>query len=150
MSSAWYRNRWPWLLISGPAAVLVAGAITLWIAFASADGLVAEDYYKQGMAINKVLAREERARVLGISTEVRLSSSTISVELKGAAPEAIFVHLAHATRAGNDERLRLVPLRPGFYEAELPPLPPGRWRIVIEDPRATWRVVAGPVMREGA
>ena len=61
MSLPWYRHRWPWLLLSGPAAVLAAGAVTAWIAFASADGLVAEDYYKQGMAINKVLAREEHA-----------------------------------------------------------------------------------------
>ena len=34
----WYRERWPWILMSGPAAVIVAGAITTWIAFASADG----------------------------------------------------------------------------------------------------------------
>jgi hypothetical protein len=39
----WYRERWPWLLMSGPAAVLLAGAVTTWIAFASADGLEAED-----------------------------------------------------------------------------------------------------------
>ena len=43
----WYREPWPWLLMAGPATVLVAGAATTWIAFASADGLVAEDYYKQ-------------------------------------------------------------------------------------------------------
>jgi hypothetical protein len=24
---------------------------------------------------------------------------------------------------------------------ELPPLPAGRWRATIEDPRATWRIV---------
>lgn len=40
----WYRHRWPWLLMAGPGTVLVAGAITTWIAFASADGLVADDY----------------------------------------------------------------------------------------------------------
>ena len=62
----WYRSPWPWLLMSGPAVVLVAGAITTWIAFASADGLVAEDYYKQGLGINKVLAREEAARSRGL------------------------------------------------------------------------------------
>ena len=51
----WYRDPWPWILMAGPAAVVVAGAITLWIAFASADGLVAGDYYKQGLAINQVI-----------------------------------------------------------------------------------------------
>lgn len=136
----WYREPWPWLLIAGPAAVLVAGAATTWIAFASADGLVAEDYYKQGMGINRRLAREEEARRLGISAEVRLAADSLEVRLHGAAPEALFVHLAHATRAGHDVRLRLV--RAGdAYQALLPALPPGRWRIAIDDPRGAWRVV---------
>jgi hypothetical protein len=141
MNKPWYRQPWPWLLMSGPAAVLVAGAITTWIAFASADGLVADDYYKQGVGINRVLAREAKAQQLGISAEIAFNSSTISIHLRGQAPEALFVHLAHATRAGHDQRLRLAPTAPGVYEAELPPLPAGRWRIVIEDPRASWRIV---------
>jgi hypothetical protein len=31
-----------WLLISGPAAVVVAGLLTAWIAFATADPVVGE------------------------------------------------------------------------------------------------------------
>ena len=135
----WYRQRWPWLIMAGPLAVLVAGVVTTWIAFASADGLVAEDYYKQGMGINRRLAREEAARAQGISAQVELSSG-LTVTLQGAAPEALFVHLAHATRAGHDGRLR-VGRSGGKYGAELPPLPPGRWHIAIEDPRGTWRLV---------
>jgi hypothetical protein len=137
----WYRERWPWLLMAGPAAVLVAGAVTTWLAFASADGLVAEDYYKQGLTINRLLAREEEARRLGISGEIRLDGGTLSVVLRGAKPEALFVHLAHSTRAGYDVRLRLVPVQGGGYAAALPPMPPGRWRVVIEDPRGSWRIL---------
>ena len=140
MTKPWYRERWPWLLMSGPAAVLVAGAVTAWIAFASSDGLVAEDYYKQGLGINRLLAREDAARKLGITAQVSLSGEA-RVLLRGAKPEVIFMHLAHATRAGHDLRLRLVPLGDGVYGAELPPLPPGRWRIAIEDPRGTWRIL---------
>lgn len=141
----WYRERWPWLLMAGPLAVLVAGAVTTWIAFASADGLVADDYYKQGLGINRRLAREDAARRLGVSGEVRIEPGKLTVVLRGAAPEALFVHLAHATRAGHDLRLRLTPGVAGFYEADLPALPAGRWRIAIEDPRGAWRLV-----KEGA
>ena len=140
MNTPWYREPWPWLLMAGPAAVIVAGAATIWIAVASADGLVAEDYYRQGLAINKVLAREEAARRRGISAEVVLESGKLQVVLKGEKPEALFAHLAHATRAGHDMRLRLAPAGAGVYEAALPPLPAGRWRIVIEDPGSTWRI----------
>lgn len=141
MRKPWYRQLWPWLLISGPAAVLVAGAVTTWLAFASADGLVAEDYYRQGLAINKVLAREEAARRLGISADLELQGDRIRITLRNQSPEALFVHLAHATRAGHDQRLRLARTPSGVYEAGLEALPAGRWHIVIEDPRGAWRIV---------
>jgi len=139
-SIQWYRQRWPWLLMLGPGAVLVAGAVTTWIAFASADGLVVDDYYKQGLAVNRVLAKEEEAKRLGISADVRLGGGEIAVRLAGQHPPALFVQLAHATRAGLDVRLRLAPGADGAYRAELAPLAPGRWQIVIEDPRGSWRL----------
>jgi hypothetical protein len=127
--------------MSGPAAVLVAGGVTMWIAFASADSLVAEDYYRQGLGINRVLAREDAARKMGLDAQVSLRDGKITIDLKGQEPEALFVHLAHATRAGYDQRLRLAPVRAGVYEAALPPLAPGHWHLTIEDPRGAWRIV---------
>ena len=140
MNMPWYREPWPWLLMSGPLAVLVAGGFTSWIAFSSVDGLVAEDYYKQGLAVNRVLAKEEEARHLGLSAEVRIAEGKIAVQLAGQHPPALFVRLAHATRSGHDVRLRLAPAAGGGYEAELPPLAAGRWQVVIEDPLGSWRI----------
>ena len=40
----WYREPWPWIVIAGPAAVAVAGAITIWLAVNNADDLVIDDY----------------------------------------------------------------------------------------------------------
>jgi len=137
----WYREPWPWILMAGPAAVLVAGAVTTWIAFASADGLVADDYYKRGLAINQDLKRERLAAERGIAARVSVSAGRLRVDLTGAAPEALFAQLAHATRAGYDQRLRLAQAAPGRYETELPPLPPGRWRLVLQDPRGEWRIL---------
>jgi hypothetical protein len=136
----WYRHRWPWLLMLGPGTVLVAGGVTAWLAFASADGLVTDDYYRQGLAVNRVLAREDEARRLGISAEVRIGAGEIAVRLAGQHPPALFVRLAHATRAGLDVRLRLAPQPDGAYRAELAPLAPGHWQIVIEDARGSWRI----------
>lgn len=140
-SKPWYREPWPWILMSGPAAVVVAGAATMWIAFASADGVVAGDYYKRGLAINQDLQREQRAAQRAIGAEVRLESGKVRVRLTGAAPEALFGLLVHATRAGHDQRLRLARTAPGLYETEMPTLPAGRWSLVLEDPRREWRLV---------
>jgi uncharacterized protein len=137
----WYREPWPWILMSGPAAVLVAGAATIWIAFASADGLVAGDYYKRGLAINQDLQREKTAEQRSISAEVRLESGKVRVRLSGADPQALVCQLVHATRAGFDRRLRLEKVAPGLYESELRALPLGRWHVVLEDPRREWRLV---------
>ena len=137
----WYREPWPWILMSGPAAVIVAGAITTWIAVATSDGLVADDYYKRGLAVNAVLGREQAARRLGISAAIERAAGRIRVRLSGVHPDALFLQLAHATRAGNDLRLRLAPAGGGAYEAALPALAPGHWRLIIEDPRGEWRIV---------
>ncbi|MFZ1910379.1 MAG: FixH family protein, partial [Burkholderiales bacterium] len=66
----WYREPWPWLLIAGPAAVVVASFYTLYLAIVSADGLVDGDYYKDGLAINRVLAREDAAERLDMAARI--------------------------------------------------------------------------------
>ncbi|MDX1375495.1 MAG: FixH family protein [Burkholderiales bacterium] len=139
----WYREPWPWILMAGPAAVVVAGIVTVWLAVSSADGLVAEDYYRQGLAINRVIEREEAARQLGLVARLEPAPGRLVLSLAGAPavqPSALFVQLAHATRAGHDLRLRLARAADGRYEAALPALPPGRWRVSIEDPQASWRI----------
>ena len=57
--AAWWRHGHVWLLIAGPAAVVVASLFTAWIAANGQDPLVAEDYYRRGLEMNKTLAREK-------------------------------------------------------------------------------------------
>ena len=47
----WYRHGWVWFLAGIPASAIIAGSITIWIAVSTADSLVADDYYKEGLAI---------------------------------------------------------------------------------------------------
>ncbi len=145
-TTPWYRERWPWILMSGPAAVIVAGAITTWIAFATSDGLVADDYYKRGLGINAVLKREQAAAQRGIDASVELvgggtTDGQVLVRLRGAEPPVLFLSLVHATRAGHDVRLRLERGSDGNYRTALPPLAAGHWRAVVDDARGEWRVV---------
>jgi len=57
-SKPWWKYGHVWLLISGPAVVVVAGFVTLWIALSRPDPVVDEDYYRKGLEINKQLAHE--------------------------------------------------------------------------------------------
>ena len=60
-SEPWWKFGHVWLIISGPAAVVVAGFATLYLAIATPDPVVAEDYYRKGIEINKTLAERDRA-----------------------------------------------------------------------------------------
>ena len=57
----WWRFPLVWMVIAGPAAVVVAGIATVWIAVRTPDPVVAEDYYRRGMQINKTLADQRKA-----------------------------------------------------------------------------------------
>lgn len=54
----WWRHGMVWMLIGGPAVVVVASVVTLVLAVRTPDPLVAEDYYRKGIEINKTLAQE--------------------------------------------------------------------------------------------
>ena len=54
--AAWWRHGHVWLLIAGPAAVVVASLFTAWLAAHGQDPVVAQDYYRQGVEMNKTLA----------------------------------------------------------------------------------------------
>lgn len=51
----WWRFPLVWMVIAGPAIVVVAGFATLWIAVRSPDPVVAPDYYRRGIEINQTL-----------------------------------------------------------------------------------------------
>jgi hypothetical protein len=152
-SQPWYREPWPWLLMAGPASVLVAGAITTWIAFATSDGLVAQDYYKQGLAVNKVLKREDAAARMHLAATVEFAPDfrRVAVSLLGTEPEALTLRLTHSTFSGHDLALRLARTGSGRYEAAVPrTMPPGRWNVFVEPPGGDWRLAGAWPGREAS
>jgi hypothetical protein len=71
----WWKYAHVWLIIAGPVAVIIAGFITLAIAIRVPDPVVAEDYYRRGLNINKTLADEE-ARKLAPAMQSRNHAAT--------------------------------------------------------------------------
>jgi hypothetical protein len=58
-SQPWWKYGHVWLVIAGPAVVVVAALVTAWLAMRSPDPVVAEDYYRRGVEINKTLAKNK-------------------------------------------------------------------------------------------
>lgn len=140
----WYREPWPWILMSGPAAAILAGFVTLGYAIRYQDALVTDDYYKQGLAINRTLAREQTAVTLGVEAKLMFAGdgSGVRVYLNGREelPAQLVLRFAHATRAGLDQRIDVVRVPGGWYEGRLVPMNDGKWKVMLEDQAGSWRV----------
>jgi hypothetical protein len=57
----WYRHAWPWLLMIPPAAAVIGGSLTLYLAVTRPDTLVRRDCIKDGVTM--VCGEEARQRL---------------------------------------------------------------------------------------
>jgi len=142
LDKPWYREPWPWILMAGPAAVIVAGAFTMALAFRTEDGLVADDYYKRGLAINQVLRRDDRARELDLRAVVSFSGARVRVVLRDGkeTPAELRIRLIHPTRSGQDQSVTLHATARGVYEGRSARVNNEARRLVLEDTGSTWRL----------
>lgn len=143
----WYKHPLVWMLIAIPAAAVVAGFITLWLAITTSDGLVVDDYYKQGLAINKSLKRDIEASSDHLSAElsVLVEQRLVNLDLnKGQLadyPDSLELLLRHATRGDSDATIELAHGQGSQYIGYLKsPLPAGAWYIELGN--ADWRLNA--------
>jgi hypothetical protein len=127
--------------MSGPAIAVVASFASLAIALATDDGLVADDYYKQGLAVNQVLRRDARARELHLAATANLAGDEVRITLRGASEifPQLRLRLIHPTRSGRDQ---MVVLRASgqVYEGRFVPPNAGPRLMVLEDAGSTWRL----------
>lgn len=147
-ATPWYRNGWVWFLIGIPGSAVIAGSITILIAVRTADSLVADDYYKEGRAINQRLEKDDQALARGISlrSSVKKSAGGHRIEVQFAAkagvmaPESIHLLLSHPTFNQRDIQATLVKSGASSYTTEVPGLAAGKWYAQLEDNESIWRI----------
>lgn len=146
-SMPWYKYPFVWFALSIPATAVFAGIGMIYLAVSTDDGLVADDYYKQGMAINKNLDRERKAAELGLSASVEYDREIgrFMLKLKSGDlevyPDSLLFSIEHATRAGSDHELVLFHGQGEQYVGYIKqPIADGIWHVeVLAD---EWRVGA--------
>ena len=84
-SLPWWRYGHVWLVLAGPLIVVVACFVTAFIAIRHPDPVLAQDYYRRGLNINKALA-EQKALQLAPALETRNHVATPKPELRSAQP----------------------------------------------------------------
>ena len=142
----WYREPWVWLLIALPLSAVIGGAYTAWLAVKTSDGLVTEDYYKQGLAVSETLSRNRHADELGISAGMRLTSDTVSLKLSSTSqewkpPKQLLLTLSHPTRAGLDQS-SVLQFAGERYVGSIRVPASGHWLVLVEDEAKTWRILS--------
>ena len=140
----WYRYPWTWFLIAVPFLTIVACIVTIVLAVKSEDGLVSDDYYKDGLMINQSLDRDRKAAELGLSSFVGLLPGDRSLVLQvngGAVDMPLKLVFLHATRKEHDQSFEVSALsKDGQARIDIEPLIPGKWYVQLDSESGTWRL----------
>jgi hypothetical protein len=76
-SSPWWKFGHVWLVIAGPAVVVVAGFFTLFLALRWPDPVVADDYYRKGIDINKTLESNSGSLTPAVQARNHAATGTV-------------------------------------------------------------------------
>ena len=138
----WYKQGWPWALITIPLLTVIACGVTIYIAFNTDDSLVKDNYYKEGLAINQSIERVELAQNISLiaNIEIDAESKLIHLNLQSSQtlPTRLVVEFFHPTLETKDQSFELESLSGGDYVAELTGLEDAYWHVSIEDDSKTW------------
>ena len=104
----WHKYPLVWMMIAIPFSAVIMGVVMIWLAIDTDDGLVADDYYKQGLEINRVIERDKKAAELALSAIIEFDNSARIIRVqfdKGlleSYPKSLPLQLQHATRENSD------------------------------------------------
>jgi len=110
----WYKQFWPWFIFSLPASAVLAGIFTIVIAIQKSDSLVDDNYYRQGMAINRDLHSQKLAGELGLSasfsthSERKILFVNLAARSDWVSPPMLLLRLSHPFDSEQDMELPLI------------------------------------------
>jgi uncharacterized protein len=133
----WYVQPWVWLLIALPATAVIGSMVSLYLAVTTSDGLVVDDYYTRGKAINRDLARDRAAQNhrLEARFDIDMAGNRVRLTLESqdyVPPREVKLSFLHPTRPHHDQHVMLEQVGEGQYAAGIGELGRGKWYIQLE------------------
>jgi len=132
-----------------PGLAVVGGIFTAYLALTTNHALVIDEYWREGKAINRSLAKEAHAQALGLQLRLVPTPEGLQVKVADAqgrpwsSPSPVRVQWIHPTLAGRDRQAFAQPLGDGEYLASHFKWPDeGRWQVMVEDAGGAWRAKA--------
>jgi len=141
----WYKQFWPWFLIALPLSVVIASIVTINIAIETDDGLVSDDYYKEGLAIHKDADSAAKASALGIAGTLAYDADTGAITLMLEKPlqgdgTGLSLEVTHPTVSNQDQSIQLSRLDDSRFAGRVEPLGPANWKLALRPADRSWRV----------
>ncbi len=145
MSKPWYKQFWPWFLMSLPFSVIIAMIITLIIADSYGDNpMVVDNYYKKGRGINAEVEKIQAAQQLGIELLYTQTNREFTIRFNSGQPDqltALTVSFYHATQAEKDFSQVLTADAQGVFRGKLPETAEqGKFTITVVPYTRAWRL----------
>jgi hypothetical protein len=143
----WYRQFWPWYIIGLLFLGVFGSGVLVISAIDHQDPIVVDDYYKEGLAINRTLDRQRAAVAMGLQAQADFDASkgVLSVRLSAkheiTAP-TLKLFFMHATLANRDYHVKLTRQGADLYQAQVKSLQPGNYDLKLEPEDEVWRLDA--------
>ena len=146
----WYRQFWPWFIISLPAASVVGGLTTVWISLQTTDSLVVQSDDGMQIVAERRVNAEKFAAALGLAALIDIdleSGAVIAVMRSGeleSVPAVLQLEFAHPAFADRDQRIPLnrAPADEAgnlVWSGHFVTIPDGRWYVSLSS-NEEWRL----------
>jgi hypothetical protein len=140
----WYRQLWPWMLIAIPFSSVMGGVLMIYLAVSHPNDLVKDNYYQDGMAINRQIDKDLAASRLGVQADIGFDEEfgDIVVDLRGVDENALIMELFHPIDRDKDKiaGLAKTPEEPHRYRGQFQAPLFGRWYVELRDADDQWRM----------
>lgn len=145
LKQPWYKQFWPWFIIAIPTSSVIVGVVMIVLALQDQGGLVREDWYKEGMAINQRLDKQNRAKSAGIQAFFSYSADdnivSLRVENVDTDKESTLVlDLVHPTLKQRDMSVQLYLTPQKTYFAKLEQIPNGLYYAQLRSDAGEWEI----------
>lgn len=138
----WYKQVWPWAIISVPILTVFAGVATYFIAANQPHSMVKDNYFKEGLAINQSIEKQNRAKAMNLVAVLELDKSadllTVKLSSSDKLPNKIEVLFSHPTQSKSDKLVKLEAISESEFVGQLPQLKPAYWYVILNDTDSTW------------